>query len=101
MVINLRHLIIADYFRVYPTVLSSLPVWLFSLLIIIVAFIPDVVIRVLRKHWSFIIVELHRVRRGINKKMKKETFLPQDTFYNPTFENVVGKTIRRNTSLTC
>lgn len=87
--------------RVYPIVLSSLPVWLFSLLIIIVAFIPDVVIRVFRKHWSHIIVELQHLRRRVNKKMKKETFLPQETFYNPTFENVVGKSIKRNTSSNC
>ena len=77
-------------------------VWLFTLLVIVVAFTPDVLIRVGRKHWAAIIVELRHLRRSFNKKMKKETFLPQKTYYNPSFENrVVGKTITPNTSLYC
>ena len=35
-------------FRVFPEVLSSLGVWLFNFLIIVVAFIPDVISIILR-----------------------------------------------------
>ena len=36
---------------VYHHVLSSPGVWLFTLLLLVIAIMPDVVIRVLRKHW--------------------------------------------------
>ena len=38
-------------FMVYHHVLSSVPVWLFTVLLLVVAIAPDVFIRVLRKHW--------------------------------------------------
>jgi len=39
---------------VYHHVLSSLGVWLFTLLLLVVAITPDIVIRIFRKHWSAI-----------------------------------------------
>ena len=60
--------------------LSSVSMWLFTVLLIVVAFTPDVVIRVGRKHWASIIVELRHIGRSFNKKMKKEAFLPQKTY---------------------
>ena len=82
--------------------LSSVSMWLFTVLLIVVAFTPDVIIRVGRKHWASIIVELRHIGRSFNKKMKKEAFLPQKTYYNPSFENrVVGRAIKPNTSMYC
>ena len=77
-------------------------VWLYSLLIVVVALTPDVVIRVVRKHWAVIRLSLHHLGRSVKKKLNRETFLPHTTYYNPAYENrVIGKTIKQNTSIYC
>ena len=40
--------------RVFYHIISSPPFWLFTILILVAALIPDILIRVLRKHWMSI-----------------------------------------------
>lgn len=53
-----------EMFQVYYHVLSTPGVWLFTLLVVVVALIPDVAIRIFRKHWA----SIHR-RARISKKI--------------------------------
>jgi len=53
-----------DSYWVYHHVLSSLSVWMFTVLLLVVAIAPDVVIRILRKHWA-------AIKAGSKKKNKR------------------------------
>jgi len=54
----------SEMYWVYHHVLSSLSVWMFTLLLLVIAIAPDVVIRIFRKHWA-------AIKFGRKKKNKK------------------------------
>ena len=97
---------VTDILRVYPTVLSSIPYWLYSLVIIVIAMFPDVVIRVFRKHFFVIKTELKFAKGRLFKKFNQGSFEPnkQQTYYNPVYnecENgIIGKRISERKSST-
>ena len=109
----------------YPHVLASLPTWLFTILVILVALLPDIVIRynivetdfiekpnvktafrVLRKHWTAIQIDSHQLRQKMAKKLHKGSFQPNSSqaYLNPVFDepdvSVVGQkmTTRKSSS---
>jgi len=63
-----------DVTWVYFNVLSEPAVWLHTVLLLIVALLPDVVIRVFRKHWYVIKRELKIAKKRLQYKMNRGSY---------------------------
>jgi len=75
----------SDVTWVYYHVLSSPTVWLYTLLILVVALLPDVVIRVFRKHWSVIIKESKLAKKRLESKINRGSY-ELNGLSNPCYE---------------
>ena len=60
-----------EMFQVYYHVLSVPQVWIFTFIVIVVALIPDVTIRILRKHWSSIQRRAKMTRKILESKINR------------------------------
>eukprot|EP00092_Neocalanus_flemingeri_P006019 GFUD01006485.1.p1 GENE.GFUD01006485.1~~GFUD01006485.1.p1 ORF type:complete len:1188 (+),score=195.19 GFUD01006485.1:192-3755(+) len=74
-----------DRVRVYFHVLASPGVWLNTLLVLVVALLPDVVIRVFRKHWAVIIKESKLIKKRLQTKMNRGSY-ELNGLSNPGFD---------------
>merc|ERR1712013_646092 len=60
-----------EMFQVYYHVLSVPQVWIFTFIVIVVDLIPDVTIRILRKHWSSIQRRAKMTRKILESKINR------------------------------
>ena len=56
--------IVTDMMNVSLVLFSNISVWMFTLLLLVLSLIPDVVIRVFRKHWK-VIVRKTRLKKRV------------------------------------
>jgi len=63
-----------DVTWVYFNVLEHPSVWLFTLLILVVTLLPDVFIRVFRKHWAVIVKESKLAKKRLESKMNRGSY---------------------------
>ena len=63
-----------EMFQVAPVVLSSPAVWLAVVLLSVIALLPDVVIRILRKHWAAIRTRLTVTRKILDVRIVQEQY---------------------------
>ena len=64
----------SEMLMVAPVVFSSPAVWLLILLLSVLALLPDVVVRVLRKHWAVIKTKLKISRKVLDARLHQEQY---------------------------
>ena len=63
-----------EMFQVAPSVLSSPSVWLAITLLSVLALLPDVLIRIVRKHWAVIRARLVVRRKVLDVRIVQEQY---------------------------
>ena len=63
-----------EMFQVAPVVFSSPAVWLAVVLLSVLALLPDVVIRIIRKHWAVIRTKLKVTRKILDVRIVQEQY---------------------------